>query len=394
MLAFKKEEFALRTKNVKEKMVEKGFDVMILSDPANLYYVGGYDALSFYVPQVVIVALDLDEPVAIIRHQDYFCATETCWMERDNIIPYPDKYLWEPENLHVMDFIADFLKEKSLDKKKIALETDSMYMPSFWHRRLETQVPEATFVDHQKLVNWVRAIKSPQELEYMAIAARHTEKAMVAAIEKMAPGVRECDVAATISKNLIEGNGIYGGEMSAIPPIIPAGERTAGAHFSWTTEGKYEEGQIVYMEIAGTYKRYHAPLTRTVFVGDAPAKVDDTAKAVTLGLNNYLDAIKPGVTCEEAEAVWQSTINKLGYEKESRCGYAVGCAYPPDWAESTIYFKPGEKTVLEPNMTFHLMPGLWLDGYGVAITETIRITETGCETITKFPRKLLTTNDY
>ena len=53
-----------------------------------------------------------------------------------------------------------------------------------------------------------------------------------------------------------------------------------------------------------------------------------------------------------------------------------------------ICFKPGEKTVLQPNMTFHMMPGLWLEGYGVAITECIRITDRGAETITKFPRQL------
>lgn len=59
-------------------------------------------------------------------------------------------------------------------------------------------------------------------------------------------------------------------------------------------------------------------------------------------------------------------------------GYAVGIGYPPVWMENTsLCFKPGEKTVLQPNMTFHMMPGLWLEGYGVAITECIRITDRG-----------------
>jgi len=394
VLPFSKAEFQARVKNVKKCMVEKKLDVLILSDPANLNYVGGYDALSYYVPQVVIVAQDLEEPVAIIRLQDHFCATESCWMSKDNIIPYPDKYLWEPMKMHVLDFVADFLKSKGLDKKRYGLEMDSFYMPAQWYQRLCSQLPNAQFVDSEKLVNWVRGPKSPQELEYMAIAARHSEKAMHDAVALMADGVRECDVAAQILHSLVAGNGLYGGDLSCLPPIIPAGERTAGAHFSWTTEGKYKDGQVVYMEISGVYKRYHSPLTRTVFVGKPHQKIIDTASAVVEGLNAVIDYIKPGVVAEDVEKLWQTTINKYGFHKESRCGYCVGIGFPPVWCEDTLYFKPGEKSIVKPGMTFHMMPGLWLDGYGVAITETLRVTEHGCESITKFPRKLLSTDDY
>jgi Xaa-Pro dipeptidase len=394
ILPFTKQEFQTRVKKVKARMADQNLEALIISDPANLYYVSGYEALSYYVPQVVIVAQELDEPVAIIRLQDHYCATETCWMSDENIIPYPDKYLWEPKDMHVFDFVADFLKGKGLDKKRYGVEMDSFYLPAYWYQRLCGQLPDAAFVDSEKLVNWVRGPKSTQELEYMAIAARHSEKAMYDAVALMADGVRECDVAATICKSLVEGNGIFGGEFPSLPPIIPAGERTAGAHFSWTTEGKYQNGQIVYMEISGVYKRYHSPLTRTVFVGEPHQKIIDTSSAVIEGLNATMAFMKPGVTAEEVEKTWQDTINKLGFHKESRCGYTVGAAYPPVWCEDTIFCKPGEKSVLMPDMTFHMMPGLWLDGYGVAITETIRITENGCEAITKFPRKLLTTNDY
>ena len=394
VLPFAKCEFQTRVKNIKARMAEQKLEVLIVSDPANLYYVSGYDALSYYVPQVVIVSLDLDEPVAIIRMQDHYCATETCWMANENIIPYPDKYLWEPMNMHVFDFVADFLKGKGLDKKRYGVELDSFFLPAYWYQRLCDQLPSASFVDSGKLVAWVRGPKSPQELEYMAIAARHTEKAMYDAVALMGDGVRECDVAAEICHSLIAGNGVYGGEFPSLPPIIPAGERTAGAHFSWTTEGKYQEGQTCYMEISGVYKRYHAPLSRTVFVGKPHQKIADTASAVVEGLNAAMGAIKPGAVSEDVERVWQTTINKLGYHKESRCGYTVGIGYPPVWCEETIFFKPSEKSVLVPNMTFHLMCGLWLEGYGVAITETLQVTDTGCQSITKFPRRLLSTDDY
>ncbi|NNU87300.1 ectoine hydrolase DoeA [Geobacillus sp. 47C-IIb] len=388
MLPFEKTEYQHREKRIKKSMEAQGIEVLFVTDPANMNYITGYDALSYYVPQGVIVSSYLKEPICIIRQQDVYCALHTTWMSKESIIPYPDKYLWEPKVLHVMDFVGDVLREKGLNNKRIGVELDSYYFNAHWYHRLEKSLPDAELVDATSLVNWIRGQKSTKELEYMQIAARIVEKAMYNAIENIDVGVRECRVAAGIYSDLLNGTGVYGGEYPSLSPIMPAGERTAGAHFSWTTEGKYQKDQLVYMELSGSYKRYHAPLTRTVFIGKPPEKVRETAKIVIEGLNVALSTIKPGVTCEEVEQAWQTTINQYGLEKESRMGYTVGLSYPPVWTENTAYFKPGEKTVLKPNMTFHIMPGMWLDGYGVAITETIRVTENGCETITKFPREL------
>ena len=287
-----------------------------------------------------------------------------------------------------MDFVGDFLKEKHWQAKTIGVEMDTYYFTAHWFQKLQACLPDAKFVDATNLVNWIRAVKSKQELEYMQIAARIVEKSMGNAIDMMQAGVRENAVGAKILYDQIMGTGEYGGEYIALNPIVPSGDRTAAAHLTWKTEDCYENGQLVYIEIAGCYRRYHAPLARTIFIGEPPKIVTETAKVCVEGINAAMEAAKPGVTCEEVERVWQKTINKYGLEKESRMGYAVGCAYPPVWTENTMYFKPGEKSVLKPNMTFHMMPGLWLEGYGVAITECIRITDRGAETITKFPRKL------
>jgi Xaa-Pro dipeptidase len=113
------------------------------------------------------------------------------------------------------------------------------------------------------------------------------------------------------------------------------------------------------------------------------------AAQVVEGANAALDAVKPGVTCEEVEAAWRQVIERQGIKKESRMGYSTGLGFPPDWGEHTISLRKGEKTVLEPNMTIHLMPGIWMDDWGVAISETFRVTDTGVETLANFPRQLL-----
>ena len=108
------------------------------------------------------------------------------------------------------------------------------------------------------------------------------------------------------------------------------------------------------------------------------------------GLSTTLSFIRPGVTAEEVEAAWRESIAGSRVVKESRVGYAFGLNYPPDWGEHTVSLRPGDKTVLEPNMTIHFMPGIWLKDFGFECSEPFLVTENGCETFMDFPRKLFT----
>ena len=107
-----------------------------------------------------------------------------------------------------------------------------------------------------------------------------------------------------------------------------------------------------------------------------------------VGIESALNIAKSGNLVEDIEAAWSKTISKFGYKKTSRSGYAIGLSYPPDWGERTVSFRKGDKKVLEPNMTFHLMPALWFDDWGLEITENFVLTEAGAETLANLPRKL------
>lgn len=250
-------------------------------------------------------------------------------------------------------------------------------------------MPEVDFKDATLLVNWVRVriIKSDNEIIFMKKAAQIVEKTMQTGISAIEVGVRECDVAAQIYHAQISGTSEFGGDYPAIVPLMPSGERTSTPHLTWT-DAKYKNGDLVILELAGCYKRYHAPLARTLILGEPPKLVKQLAEVVVEGINAALDFIKPGVTCAEVEGVWKKTIAKSGFIKDSRIGYSMGLNYPPDWGEHTASLRPGDLTVLQPNMTIHMIPGIWQDDYGVEISEPFRVTENGCETFVNFPRKL------
>ncbi len=386
MLLFELSEYQERIKKTKARMNADGIDVLLVTDPANMNYLSGYDGWSFYVHQILILLIDQDQPVWVGRGQDGNGARLTTWLDGENIIAYTDDYVHSAIK-HPMDYVADILKAKGYAGKKIAVEMDAYYFTAKCLERLQLGLPNAEFKDGTLMVNWVRIIKSEQEIDFMKKAARIVEKVMKVGIEKIKEGVRECDVVADIYHAQVSGTESYGGDYPAIVPLLPAGEKTSTPHLTWS-DNRYKPGDTVILELAGCYKRYHAPLARTLSLGEPSQKVKDLAEVVVEGINAALDVIRPGIMCEDIEKAWKKVLEKSGFIKDSRIGYSMGLNYPPDWGEHTASIRPGDKTVLQPNMTFHLIPGIWCDDFGVEISEPFRVTENGCETFVDFPRKL------
>ena len=103
-------------------------------------------------------------------------------------VPTRTSICGNPKVVHVMDFVADFIKEKRWQAKTIGVEKDAHYFTAHWFERLTAALPDAKFTDATNMVNFLRAVKSKQELDYMGIAARIVEKAMGNAIHMMEPG--------------------------------------------------------------------------------------------------------------------------------------------------------------------------------------------------------------
>jgi ectoine hydrolase len=386
MLSFEISEYKERIMKVQKKMAAEGVDVLLLTNPANMNYLSGYDGWSFYVHQLLIVIVDEEQPFWIGRGMDANGAKVTTWLDHDNIIPYPDDYV-HSTTLHPMEFVSDILKEIGQASRTIGVEMDTYYFTAKCFDTLKKELPNARFIDTTTLVNWVRLVKSEQEIAYIRKAAKIVENAMRVGIESIQEGIRECDVVSKIYLAQISGTENFGGDYPAIVPLLPSGEKTSTPHLTWTDQ-TYRKGDPVILELAGCYKRYHSPLARTLIIGELSQEVKDLADVVVEGLNTALEVVRPGITCEEVELAWRKSIAKSGYVKDSRIGYAMGLNYPPDWGEHTASLRPGDKTILEPNMTFHMIPGIWLDKYGVEISEAFRVTETGCEVFADFPRQL------
>ncbi|NKE36398.1 M24 family metallopeptidase [Natronococcus sp. JC468] len=386
---FDEREYERRLSRTKERLREEDLDAIVVSDPANMNYLAGYDGWSFYVHQAVVVTLERDEPIWVGREMDAGGARATTWLSEEHIRSYSDDHVHSPHDLHPMDYIAGVLEELEVADGRIGLEMDAAYFTAKSYTRLQENLPEATFEDATLLVGWVRIKKSDRELEYMRQAARISENAMQAGIDAIGEGVPEYEVAAEIYDALIRGTDEFGGDYPSIVPLMPSGDHTDTPHLTWT-DREFEDGDPVIIELSGCRHRYHSPLARTTFVGDPPAELEEAADIVVEGIEAALETAEPGVTCEAVEEAWRETIAQYGIEKEDRIGYSMGLGYPPDWGEHTASIRPGDETVLEENMTFHMIPGIWTEEIGMEISETFVVTADGVETLAEFPQKLFT----
>ncbi len=386
MALFSRKEYLKRITDTKTAMDKRGIQILVVCDPANMNYLTGYDGWSFYVPQAVLIIDDQEEPLWIGRNMDVNGAKHTAFIKEENMIGYSDDYV-QSEIKHPMNFVADTIKEKGWADKSVGVETDAYYYTARSDHELRKTLGK-DLLDGNLLVNWVRVIKSDAEIDFMKQAGKIAEKVMSTALDNLAVGTRECDAVASVYQAQISGLSDFGGDYPAIVPMMPTGEKTSAPHLTWTDE-PYENNQAVNLELAGCRNRYHCPIARTAYIGAAPPdKLQTLADITTEGLNLTLDGIKPGLKGEDVELIWRNHIAKHGFEKESRIGYSMGLNYPPDWGEHTASLRPGDQTILKPNMTFHMILGMWMDNFGFECSESFRVTETGAKTFASFERKL------
>ena len=381
--AFTKQEFDDRLVKVRARMESDQLDALIIGDPANHNWLTGYDAWSFYVPQVVLVQHDVG-PIWMGRKMDAGAAKLTTYLTQDQELPYPEDCV-QRAGTHPMEVVGGYLRDMGLDGKTIGYESDTYFFSAKSVACAQAALPNAKWVDADLLVNWCRTVKSAAEIQVMREAARLVEGAMQVAYETVVPGIRQCDLVSAILAKQVGGNEDFGGDLSSLPPLILAGEAAMTAHPMWTDE-RFESGQTVALELGGARKRYNAGLARTVQLGGGSPVLFDTAKAVEEGLEAVLATIKPGVAAHEVHRAWQDVLDRYGLEKESRIGYGIGVGYTPDWGEHTVSLRPNEPTILEENMTIHVMLGMWMDDWGMEMSETTLVTSSGVECLTNFPR--------
>ena len=370
-LAFSVDEYRQRQANVRGLMAERGLDVLVANTPENMYYLSGYNTPGYYTEQCIVLPLE-DEPFILCR------ATEEMNVRANSCLDRSDSYVDDQEPVEVF---AAALGDRGFDKARIGVEKRSWFLTVDTYEGLKERLPQATFRDGSMLVEQFRMVKSEAELGYMRKASEIVGIGMKAAYEAIEPGVSEDHVAARFNGVVTD----MGSEWPGLPPFVASGVRSSFTHATYA--GRIiQEGDAVLLELPAVIKRYGAAVMRTVLVGTVPEEVRRNTDTARHALENHLRAIRPGRPLTEVWQAWADTLAARGTaETYRRAGYSIGINYPPDWGEGYIIcFRRGEDRELLPNMTFHAVSLVKRFGLAnVGVSETVRVTEDGCELLTR-----------
>lgn len=380
---FSRAEYDARLARVRTAMAEHGLDTLIISDPSNMAWLTGYDGWSFYVHQAVVVGPG-SAPLWWGRAMDAAGARRTVWMAEEDIWGYDDTYVQNPAR-HPMEDLARLIAERGWASGRIGVEMDNYYYSAKAHAVLAGRL---TLADATGLVNWQRAIKSPAEIERLRRAARIVEAMHRRILEVAEPGLAKNRLVAEILRTGVLGAEGHWGDYPAIAPMAPSGLDATAPHLTWD-DRPMQSDESHFFEIAGVYRRYHCPQSRTLFFREPPATYRRAEAAVAEATEAVLAKARPGVTCHDLAVCFTETLGRHGFVKDSRAGYSIGLSYPPDWGERTMSLRRGDESVLQPGMVFHFMPALWLEDGGIETTEPILITRTGVERLSTLPGGLV-----
>jgi Xaa-Pro dipeptidase len=375
-LFFTVEEYQSRLAGLRARMAARGVDFLLVTTPENIYYLTGYQSIGYSSYQCVIVGMEGD-PLIVVRLLEEGLVRRLAWM--DGFVTYGD----------TADPIAatvDAVRELRRPGQTVAVEENAWFLTIRNYRALWAALGD--LADGSRLVEAGRKIKSPQEIEYIRLAARTTEAGFQAAAEVARAGVTENDIAAASYDAMTRA----GSEYLCIDPIVTSGPRSGIAHTTYLRR-TLEPGDAVLLEYAGCWHRYFGPTMRTILVGQVPDEVERMTQVCIDAVDAAIAAIRPGITSHEADKAARDVISRAGFADNyrKRLGYSVGIGFAPDWGEGhIIHLNENDPSVLEPGMVFHMPPALRRYAqWGVGMSETVLVTETGCEVLTHFPRTVI-----
>lgn len=375
---FPREEHEARLANVRNTMIERGLDLCLFASPENIYYLIGLDHQGYFGPHVLAVPLG-DEMVVFAR------AHESTTIHRQvgnaRFQGYSDTE--EPGSV-----IAGTVKKMGLERARVAIQKSSLYLPPTIVESMRDALPAAQWSDASGIVEACRMIKSPRELGYVRRAAAISDKMINAAIEACGEGVSEKDIAADANDVMIRA----GGEPPGFGPFVRSGERLPYEHELWSDRCLRRRDQVI-LEMSACRGRYHAPMGRLLYVGEAPNRTAEVEDICLEAQQNMVEFIRPGVTGADVYRAWQDVVDRAGlsHYRRHHCGYHVGIAFPPSWTGGigVVGLHPENDAALQSGMVFHLMS--WLLGCGRGdyfVSDTVMVSETGCEVLTTSPRTL------
>lgn len=372
----------MRIDKVMRAVRDAGLDALVVLTPANTYYVSGFRAITYSRPVMVVLAA---EPTLIIPELEYTHAQERSQIGR--IRAYSDMALGGLAGKSTFQLAADLcietLRESGLRGRRVGYEPTGVTVDGFAYL---TEAWGESLVPMKGTIERLRMVKDAAELNLIRVGADLAELGMRIEVDASTAGSSEIEIMALGNAamlveaarrhpdlNITAGSRPVSGDKTVLPHSIPSGK-------------KLTRGEVVIHGTGCVTNGYYSEDERTIFVGEPTAEQRKVFDVMLRAQLAAIGAIRPGRPCKEIDRAAREVIAQAGYGDAfiHRTGHGMGVDIhePP-------FFAASDETIIAPGMVMSVEPGIYLPGLGgFRHSDTIFVTEDGCEVVTRYPKTL------
>jgi Xaa-Pro aminopeptidase len=388
---FRPGEYAARLAKVKAAMATRGIDLLYVTSPPNITYLTGYDSVWYRRTTPTGLAIRLDADGTLFFDSSSHVDLVKSGTGRHDEAIFFDRRKHGPG----VETVVNTLRDRGWLAGVAAIERWSAAPGAPTLAVLEDRLAEAgaRVTDGSWVVDRVKMVMSPAEIEMMRKSAAIADAGMEAVHAALAPGMTEVEIQGLAQYTMSK----LGGEEPAIRTAVRSGPRGA-AHHSPPTRRKVRQGDIVWVDFSASYNRYHADLARIFSIGEPDPRWIDLYEKAAKSIEVVIEAMHPGDPMLKLHEVANAYIESVGIAKYAWLvgGYDMGIAIPPDWVGHTFHSGLGFEAVnFEPGMVtnyenvFDIVEEDWPGGKGGSYIEMILMTEAGLEVLSKLDRRMI-----
>ena len=384
---FPTEEYDGWRERVRQRMVDRGVDLLYVSSPRNINYLTGYDSIWFYqaTPTGVAIRSDRDDVIFFDSGGGHRRMIEEFSYVDDAVY-----FGWSSTPLDPADVIVDTLKDRGWLTGTVGIEmwshnVSAALLNAIWDR---VEASGGKPVDGSWIVEDVALAKSPMEIASMRKAAEIADIGMEAGRKTLRPGKTEIELMSEIHYAM----GMAGGEDAALRTAV-RGQSLRSMMHKPSTRYRLQAGETVFSDLCGVYNRYHSNLCRYFGLGEPTRATKERIETLAESLTAVIDAIRPGEPVTKVGDVMQEYIDSVGLtDKATRTGYSMGIAIPADWVgHAWLSHNRFVDAAFDVGVTMNYEIFSREDStvQPVGFIDTLLMTENGLEVLAKTPQAVL-----
>lgn len=367
---FETTEYHERVQRIREELARRDLDALLAFLPESITYLTGYHTLGYSTSFQFLIVPTEGDPTIVAR------SVEQYWIDQMSV--YPGRFWWfdgEPKGSVVVRAVRALLPPRA----RLGIELGAWTLNALLYRELSDELREYHFEGDAGMIDRMRLVKSPAELDYMRKASRAVECGMAAAIDAVSSSATEREVAAAASAALI-----LNGSDTDIVGSLASGPAAYHIHGEYGDRA-IRSGDLVFIEINGNVHHYNSRFMRPVRLGTAHDDEVRLAERLIAIQDRAILAVAPGVSATVPDGIYRDGILGTGAVDRytNKTFYSLGFMLWPNSYEP-LEATPGADWTFEVGMTFHT----YLIVNGLCFSEIVAVTANGVEILTRFPRQL------